>query len=356
MTGSVGKTSVKDLLAAAFRQAGAAHCSERSYNNHWGAPLSLARMPRETERGVFELGMNHAGEIRTLSHLIKPHIAVITKIAPAHLEQLGSLEAIADAKAEIFEGLEDWGAAIIPGDDAFAERLGERAGAAGAGWLVRFGTDRQAEVRLDSFETDGDSAIGEAQVFGRRVAFRIGSASPHWGLNATAVLAAAYLADTPLDAAVEALAAFTPGEGRGAIESVPLSGGAFTLIDDSYNANPASMAAALAALGARAPGGGRRIACLGDMLELGADADAMHAALAADIEAAGVDLVYTVGEHMRALFDALAPSRQGGWAADAATIAPEIARMVGPGDAVLVKGSNGSRMANIVEALKTLAQ
>lgn len=361
VTGSVGKTSLKEALGLIFRAAGRAHQSEKSFNNHWGAPLSLARMPRGTERAVFELGMNHAGEIRPLAELIAPHVAVITKIAPAHIENLGSLEAIADAKAEIFAGFEtlgDWGAAVIPDDDALASRLAEHAGAQGAGWLVRFGTRREAEARLLSFEASGaDEALGEAEIFGRRVRFRLKANAPHWGLMATAALGAAYLADTPLTLAGEAMSAFAPPAGRGAISLVAAPGGTLTVIDDAYNANPASMAAAIAALGAREPGpGGRRIVALGEMLELGAEAPALHARLAAPIEAARVDLALLVGQGMTALEEALPASRRGGWHETSQMAADALAGLVRAGDIVLVKGSNGARMNVVVERLKALGQ
>lgn len=355
VTGSVGKTSVKEALLAVFRRAGRAHASEKSFNNHWGAPLSLARMPRATERAVFELGMNHAGEIRPLTKLVHPGIAVVTKIAPAHLEGLGSLEAIADAKAEIFEGLEEWGAAIIPGDDPFASRLAEAAGSAGAGWLVRFGHGDQDEARLARYETDETGGRGVAEIFGHRVEFRVPATGAHWGLNAAAVLGAAYLADAPLDLAVEALADAGVPAGRGASMTVRTPKGALTVIDDSYNANTESMAAAIAALAARQPAaGGRRIAALGEMLELGERSAELHASLAPMLEAARVDAVWLVGDAMRALADALPADRVAGWAATSAALAAKIAADAHAGDIVLVKGSNGSRMITVVDALRAL--
>lgn len=357
VTGSVGKTSVKECLASVFARCGRAHASVKSFNNHWGAPLSLARMPRETERAVFEIGMNHAGEIRPLAKLVRPHVALVTRIAPAHLEALGSVEAIADAKAEIFEGLAEWGAAIIPGDDDQAARLGEAAGAAGAGWLVRFGTDPQAEARLVSYDCDATGGTGVVEVFGQRVKVRVPAVGAHWGMNAAAILAAAYLADCPLQQAAEAIADWRPGAGRGAAAEVKIPGGAITLVDDSYNANPASVAAALAALAQRpCAKGGRRIAAIGEMYELGPDTGALHAALAEDIEAAKVDLVFVSGPGARPLFEALPESRRGGFAETAEDVAKAVAAAVKPGDVVLVKGSNASRMITVVESLKTLAR
>ncbi len=353
VTGSVGKTSFKEALALVFRAAGRAHWSEKSFNNHWGAPLSLARMPRATERAVFELGMNHAGEIRTLTNFVRPHIAVVTKIAPAHLENLGSMEAIADAKAEIFESLEPWGAAVIPGDDTFAERLGERAGAAGAGWLVRFGADRQAEARIVDYDWTPETARGELMIFGQAVRFDLKVGGPHWGHLAASVLAAAYLSDVPLSLAAEALNAYAPMAGRGAVAKIPTPGGEITVIDESYNANPASMQAAIASLGARQPGpGGRRIAVLGAMLELGPEGDALHAGLAEDLAAANVDRVYVVGSQARSLFDALDTARQGGYGDQVEEISSLVTSEAGAGDVILVKGSNSIRVGGVLDALK----
>ncbi len=355
VTGSVGKTSVKEALAAVFRRAGRAHASEKSYNNHWGVPLSLARMPRETERAVFEIGMNHPGEIRPLSEIVRPDVAIITKIAPAHLEGMGTLEAIADEKAQIFRGLVEWGAAIIPGDDSFAARLAERAGSSGAGWLVRFGTGEQDEARLVAFESDEKGGHGAAEIFGHRVRFRTPASGAHWGMNAAAVLAAAYLADAPLQLAVEALADAAAPAGRGVAVTVRRADGAITVVDDSYNANPASMEAAIAALGARQPGrGGRRVAALGEMRELGPRSAELHAALAKLLELARVDAVYLVGDGMAALADVMPAERVRAWAETSGEVSEKICGEVRPGDVVLVKGSNAAKMADVVEALKRL--
>jgi UDP-N-acetylmuramoyl-tripeptide--D-alanyl-D-alanine ligase len=355
VTGSVGKTSVKESLAAVFRLAGRAHASEKSYNNHWGAPLSLARMPRATERAVFEIGMNHPGEIRPLAEIIRPDIALITRIAPAHLEGMGTLEAIADEKAQIFLGLAEGGAAVIPGDDAFASRLAVRARGAGAQRIVRFGTGPHDEARLTSFESDENGSRGVAEIFGRAVTFRIAASGAHWGMNAAAVLAAAALAETPLEVAVEALAEAAAPAGRGVALTVRLADGAATVLDDSYNANPASMDAAIKVLGARAPGpGGRRVAALGEMRELGPRSPELHAALANLLELARVDAVYLVGEGMLALADALPKERVRLWAQTSGDVSDKIRAEIRAGDVVLVKGSNAAKMADVVEALKRL--
>lgn len=360
VTGSVGKTSLKEAIAMIFRAAGRAHWSERSYNNHWGAPLSLARMPRSTERAVFELGMNASREIAPLARLIRPNVAVITKIAPAHIERLGSMEAIADAKSEIFEGfeeLDDWGAAVVPGDDEFALRLAERAGASGAGWLVRFGTDIQAEARLLDYQAEAEEGFGEAEIFGKRVKFRIRAGGSHWGMNATAALAVAYLADVPPALAAEALSEFKAPAGRGQAHMIAVAGGVITVVDDSYNANPASMAAALEALAARAPGpGGRRLAILGEMFELGAEAENAHASLGARLSNAGVSEAILVGEGMKALEAASPDGVEVTWRADSEAAAQDACARARAGDVILVKGSNAARMNIVVKSLTTLGE
>ncbi|MED5548769.1 MAG: UDP-N-acetylmuramoyl-tripeptide--D-alanyl-D-alanine ligase [Pseudomonadota bacterium] len=353
VTGSVGKTTVKDALAAVFRAAGPAHWSVKSYNNHWGVPLTLARMPRDTQRAVFEMGMNHAGEIRDLSSMVRPHVAMITRIAPAHLEHLGSIEAIADAKAEIFEGLETDGVAIYPADDPQAERLARHARHSGAAFMLDFGTAKDAAIRIESFETGLEGSRGIANVLGMRVPFSVKASGMHWAWNIAAIFAASAGAGLDAGDVAEALAGLEAGAGRGRVLTVAHpAGGSFTLLDDAYNANPVSMAAAISALGAAHPGkGGRRIAVLGDMLELGPDEAAMHAALAEPLEAAGVDQVYTCGSRMRSLHDALPAPRRAGYAANADEGLDLIRAAIRPGDVVLVKGSNASGLHRIAASL-----
>ena len=353
VTGSVGKTSVKEALAAVFRAAGPAHWSVKSYNNHWGVPLTLARMPRETQRAVFELGMNHAGEIRDLSSLVRPQVAMITRIAPAHLENLGTIEAIADAKSEIFEGLETDGVAIYPADDPQAERLARHARHSGAAFMLDFGASSDAAIRIEEFETGLHGSRGIINVLGMRTPFSIKASGMHWAWNIAAIFAAC--AGAGLDAAdvADALAGLEVGAGRGRALTVDHpAGGQFTLLDDAYNANPVSMAAAISALGAARPGeGGRRIAVLGDMLELGPDEAALHAALAEPLAEAGVDRVYTCGSRMRSLHDALPETRRAGYAATADEGLDLIKSAIRPGDVVLVKGSNASGLHRIAAYL-----
>ena len=351
VTGSVGKTSTKEALAACLAATGLTHRSVKSYNNHWGVPLTLSRMPAATQFAVFEIGMNHRGEILPLTTLVKPHVALVTTIAPAHVENLGSLEAVADEKGDIYAGLEPGGAALAPNEAPCAERLiaaAERNGAS----LVRFGRDAVCEARLLSFDMQEDGSVAEADILGRRIRYRVGVEGAHWALNSVAALAATDLAGGNLEAAAQALAHLRAPEGRGAARKIDAKFGAFTLVDDSYNANPASMAAAFATLAARS--GKRRIAALGDMLELGPDEHAYHAGLAEPLSRAGVDLVFAAGPRMAALMEALPPERRGGYAESADALIPIITSALGPGDVVLVKGSNGSRMSRVVDALSRL--
>ena len=353
VTGSVGKTSVKEALAAVFRAAGPAHWSVKSYNNHWGVPLTLARMPRETRRAVFEMGMNHAGEIRDLSSLVRPHVALITRIAPAHLQHLGSIEAIADAKSEIFDGMETDGVAIYPSDDPLGERIARHARHSCAAFMLDFGTASDAAVRIEQFETGLDGSTGVANVLGIRTRFRIAASGDHWAWNAGAIFAAAAGAGLDARDVADALAGVEAEPGRGRAMRIALpGGGSFVLLDDAYNANPVSMSAAIAALGAAAPGeGGRRIAVLGDMLELGPDEARLHAELADPLDAACVDAVIACGDRMRSLYDALPLHQRAGYAQGAGEGLDLIKTVIQPGDVVLVKGSNASGLHRIAANL-----
>jgi UDP-N-acetylmuramoyl-tripeptide--D-alanyl-D-alanine ligase len=349
VTGSAGKTTTKEMLRFAFGALGNIHASAASYNNHWGVPLSLASMPRETEFGVFEVGMNHFGELRNLVSFVRPHVALVTAIAPAHLEFFGNCEAIADAKSEIFEGILPGGTALIPADSEYASRLTARAKQAGINHVMTFGV-KGSDARLIGFNETEDGMKVQGEILGRRVDFRIGAPGAHIAGNAIgALLSVAVLEGDVLNAAA-ALAQFTALKGRGARFKVKAGTGSAEIIDESYNANPASMAAALALLGsAKAK---RRVAVLGDMLEMGSDGPAHHAGIAASIEAARVDNVYLNGPQMKSLWEKLPPSRRSAYAETSAEIAPLVAGALQDGDVVLVKGSLGSRMAAIVDALK----
>ena len=352
VTGSAGKTTTKEMLRLALGALGNTHASAASYNPHWGVPLSLASMPRETEFGIFEIGMNHFGEIRVLVGLVRPHVALITAIAPAHLEFFGSCEAIADAKSEIFEGIVAGGAAVLPADNPFASRLNARAKQAGVSRIVSFGTAAGVDARVLSINEAGDAMKVEADVLGRVVHFRLRSTGTHLASNAVAALLTVAMLDGDVLNAAAALSDFSALKGRGARVRIPFAKGHIDIIDESYNANPASMAAALDVLGRAQPqSGGRRIAVLGDMLELGPDAAALHTTLVNNIESAHVDLVFANGPNMHALFDALPASRRGAHAETSAELAPQVTAALQPGDVILVKGSLGSRMATIIEAL-----
>jgi len=352
VTGSVGKTGVKEALHAALDRAapGRAHRSVKSYNNHTGVPLSLARMPRDARFGVFEMGMNHEGELAALTRLVRPHVALVTAIASAHREYFDSEEAIADAKAEIFEGLEPGGTAIVPFDSPHRDRL-IAAARPHAGRILTFGLGEGADVRATCVvRGPRGGTLATASLPGAQLSFTIAPPGAHWVSNALAVLAAVTAAGGDLAAAGLALAELGGLKGRGARLRVPVGGGEALLIDESYNANPASMAATLAVLGEEAVAG-RRIAVLGAMRELGADSPAFHAALAGPMAAAKVDHAILVGAEMAALAKALGREVELEHVPDAATAAAVALEAVGPGDAVLVKGSNSIGLAAVVEAL-----
>ena len=361
ITGSVGKTGVKEAIFACLDRAsrGAAHRSVRSYNNHVGVPLSLARMPARAKFGVFEMGMNHAGEIAPLAAHARPHVALITTIAPAHIENLGSLEAIADEKAQIFTGLVPGGVAIIPADSEWADRMIAHAKACGAK-VVTFGRAAGADVRLlDAIPAAGGSgSLVTADLGDRRVCYTIAEPGEHWIVNSLGVMAAVRAAGGDLASAGLALAEMGGLKGRGARHTLAVPGGTALLIDESYNANPASMRATLKALAATPAT--RRIAVLGSMKELGDFADAFHRQLAEPLIEAGVTHAILVGPEMAALADELG---KGG--------APSLGKPVtfahceGPaeaiallgqfglagGDAVLVKGSNSVGLGRLVSQL-----
>ena len=353
VTGSVGKTGTKEALRLALSADGETHASAASYNNHWGVPLSLARCPASALYAVFEIGMNHAGEITPLTKLVRPHVAIITAIEPVHLEYFGSLEKIAEAKAEIFSGIEPDGAAVLNRDSAQYDQLADAAKTAGVARIVSFGASGKADARLIRHSLQPDSSTVEASILGQPVTYKLGAPGRHLVLNSLAVLAAVTLAGADLALAALALNRLKPSTGRGARVVLRTPTGTALLIDESYNANPASMAAAIALLG-QAPLGpqGRRIAVLGDMLELGDQGPALHRALAGTIEAAKIDLVYCSGPQMHALWEALPSGLRGGYAETAAALEPAVLEAIRDGDAVMVKGSLGSKMGPIVKALE----
>lgn len=353
VTGSVGKTSVKEALRVVLSSFGETHASQASYNNHWGVPLTLARFPSSAKFGVFEIGMNHPGEITPLVGMVKPHVAVITTIAPAHLEHMGSLEAIADAKAEIFSGVAHGGAAVLPRDVPTYDRLRAAADASPVKHVVTFGEHQEAHARLISCEPEGEGSRVVANILGETFSYRLGAAGRHLAVNSLAVLVAARLCGCDLERACAAMTNVKPAKGRGAREHLKIGEGRFTLIDEAYNANPTSMRAAIALLGLTRPGeGGRRIAVIGDMLELGAEGGDLHAALSPDLANAEVDLVFAAGPLSKRLFEATDESRRAQWGARSTDIEEAVVAAVRPGDVVMIKGSNGSRMGLIVAALQ----
>jgi UDP-N-acetylmuramoyl-tripeptide--D-alanyl-D-alanine ligase len=352
VTGSVGKTGTKEALRLALSAVGETHASAASYNNHWGVPLSLARCPASARYAVLEMGMNHAGEIAPLTRLVRPHVAIITTIEPVHLEFFPSIEAIADAKAEIFEGIEPDGAAVINRDNPHFARLQRRAKAAGVGRIVSFGEHAKADARLLKFALQADSSTVQARILGADVTYKLGAPGRHVVFNSLAVLAAATLAGADLALAALALSQLAPPSGRGARQTLELPGGPALLIDESYNANPASMRAALALLG-QAPVGphGRRIAVLGEMLELGPQGAELHRGLVEPIIENSVDLVFCAGSLFEDLWKALPSERRGGYAVTSAALEPDVLGALRAGDAIMVKGSLGSKMGPIVKAL-----
>jgi UDP-N-acetylmuramoyl-tripeptide--D-alanyl-D-alanine ligase len=354
VTGSVGKTGTKEALRLALGKNGATHASVASYNNHWGVPLSLARCRTDARYAIFEMGMNHAGEIEPLSRLARPHVAIITTVEPVHLEFFPSIEAIADAKAEIFRGLESGGAAVINHDNPHYKRLAAAARDAGVGRIVSFGEHAKADARLVKASLQPDCSTVQARILGADVAYKLGAPGKHVVLNSLAVLSAASLVGADLALSALALAELTPSTGRGARLTLSLGSGApALLIDESYNANPASMRAAIALLRQAEVGPrGRRIAVLGDMLELGAAGVDLHRGLIDPIRAHGIDLVFCCGPLMRALWEALPSERRGGYAEGAGALEADVIAAIRPGDAVMVKGSLGSRMGPIVKALE----
>ncbi len=352
ITGSVGKTSTKEMVLQSLERQGGAHGSTGNLNNHFGLPLSLSRMPADAQFGVFEMGMNHAGEIEPLTLLARPHVAIVTTIEAVHLEHFRDIYGIADAKAEIFAGIEAGGTAVLNRDNPYFDHLVARAKERGVDRVVSFGSHPHADARLVNMALHPACACVAADIMGQAMTYKIGAPGRHWVMNSLAALAAVRLVGGDLGLAGLALASLTPPDGRGRRHVVERDGGTFELIDDSYNASPPSMRAAFATLAAARPDSrGHRIAILGDMLELGADAPALHATLAADIETAGIDRVYCAGPLMRHLFDALPASRRGMHAATAAELMTSALAAPRDGDVVLVKGSHGSRMYEVAAAL-----
>lgn len=348
VTGSVGKTSTKEMLRTVLQPQGRTHAAVRSFNNHWGVPLTLARMPPDTEFAVIEIGMNHAGEIAPLSRLARPHVAMITTVEAVHLEAFNSVAEIADAKAEIFAGLEPGGTAILPADNAYFDRLAK---AAAPYKVLSFGTS-DADLRMIGSNLAGEET--NFAVAGRHEAHAsLAARGQHFALNAVGALLAAETAGADFVRSVEALTQWSPPAGRGSKTMIATAIGDVALLDESYNANPASMKAALTVLAAT-EASGRRLAFLGDMLELGPTELDLHADLAREDAIAGIDQIHCCGPRMKALHQALHPQKRGLWRADSVQLAEALPDRIDGGDVCMVKGSLGARMAVVVEAIRAL--
>lgn len=357
VTGSVGKTGSKEMLAAALAAYGPTLASKGNLNNHIGAPLSLARLDRSAAYAVFELGMNHPDEIRPLARMVRPHAALITNVEMVHAGYFTGIEQIADAKAEILEGIEPAGAVVLNRDNSQFDRLAGHAARLGVARVVTFGTAAGAEVRLLSATVGAAGTRVEAELDGRRQAWTVGGIGRHWAINSVGVAATLHALGLEPAAGTAALAGVSAMRGRGGQVRLALPGGPLTLIDESYNASPPAVRAALAVFAdARPAAGARRIAVLGDMLELGTLAADAHRGLAEAVTAARPDAVYLVGPEMRALAAALPAGLVAGQAERSEDLAATVAGAVAPGDVVLVKGSLGMRMKSIVAALEALAE
>ncbi|EDZ47443.1 UDP-N-acetylmuramoylalanyl-D-glutamyl-2, 6-diaminopimelate--D-alanyl-D-alanyl ligase [Rhodobacterales bacterium Y4I] len=351
VTGSVGKTSTKEMLARMLSDQGRTHAAVASYNNHWGVPLTLARMPRDTEYAVIEIGMNHPGEIAPLAKPARPHVAMVTTVAAVHLEAFDNVEGIAREKAAIMEGLEPGGVAVLNADIAEAHVL--RDVASDLGVSARWFGESASDYTLHSAGIEGEETVARAIANGREVELHIQSLGAHFAMNALGALACVEALGADPVKAAGSLALWSPVKGRGVREAIRLEGGTITLLDDSYNANPTSMAAALAVLAAT-PGQGRRIAYAGDMKELGPQEVELHAGLA-DLDAVkGIDKIHCIGPLMRALHEALPEGKRGGWYQTSAEAVPGLASEIQGGDIVLAKGSLSMALAKIVDGIREM--
>ena len=352
VTGSVGKTSTKDALRAMLLAQARTSASAASFNNHVGVPISLSRLPREARYGVFEIGMNHPGEIEPLARQVQAHVGVITNVGPVHIGYMGSEEAIADEKACLFAGMAESAVAVLNRDSRHYERLSGHARRFGVSRIIGFGRSEEAEARLLSCGLQDRGSDVVALIHGRRIEYRLGAAGEHWVLNSIAALAVVEALGADVVAAAASLADVGASPGRGARRRLKFGNGTIELLDESYNANPVSVRAMLAVLARTEPAeGGRRVLALGDMRELGDDADAYHAGLADAVAASGAAQVFLCGSHMRALWKHLTPSQRGAHQADSGALAGEVAAALRAGDVIAVKGSLGSKMKIVVDAI-----
>jgi len=350
VTGSVGKTSIKEMIAVIFSVAGQAHKSVRSFNNHWGVPLTMARMPRKTQRAVFEMGMNHSGELSALSAMLQPDVAVISLIAPAHLAHFENVDAIAAAKAEIFDGLIIGGVAVLNRDDKYFDVLSEAAATRQA-QIISFGTHDAADMRVSDVEVTADQSRALIHYAGQSYKLVLPVTGQHWVMNAAAALAVAIQADVDIKTAIKALTGYVIPAGRGTAFDAVINGKNIRILDESYNANPVSMRAAFASASKQSKG--RLLAVLGDMFELGKDELTLHADLAPDIEAANIERVIFTGECMRALRGALPRERRGLWVRDEQLAFEALQDEIESGDMVLIKGSNASGLVELVKLIRS---
>ena len=351
VTGSVGKTGTKDALLNALNLQGKTSASAHSYNNQWGVPLSLARMPAEAEYGIFEIGMNHRGEIKLLSQMVRPHVSIITTIEPAHIEFFHSIEDIADAKSEIFLGMMG-GTAILNRDNPHYVRVAKEAKAPNIKRVFSFGKHPKADARLINRVADCSGNNVEAVICGRRIGYRLGVPGQHLVQNSLAVLTAIYAVGADVAAAAQTLNDLAPIPGRGERLKIEIDDGVFTIIDESYNANPASMRAAIETLAVMQPGPcAKRIAVLSDMCELGERSSDYHVELAETLSTSGIDKVYACGKHMATMFDALPAGLKGGFSRSTAELGQIISKNIRAGDVVTVKGSLAGGMKTVVDQL-----
>jgi UDP-N-acetylmuramoyl-tripeptide--D-alanyl-D-alanine ligase len=352
VTGSVGKTSTKDALRAMLSAHAPTSASTASFNNHVGVPISLARLPREARYGVFEIGMNHPGEIEPLARQVEAHVGVVTNVGPAHIGFMGSEEAIADEKACLFAGMAQGAVAVLNRDGEHYERLAGHARHFGVSRIVGFGRGETADARLVSYSLQDSGSDVVALIQGRRIEYRLGAAGEHWVLNSIAALAVVEALGADVEQAAASLAGVTASPGRGARRFLKFGTGTVELLDESYNGNPMSVRAMLAILARTEPAkGGRRLLALGDMRELGEGADAYHAGLADAVSASGAAQVFLCGPHMEALWRKLEPAQRGVHRPDSMALAGEVAAALRAGDVIAVKGSLGSKMKHVVDAI-----
>lgn len=354
ITGSVGKTGTKEALSLALEHCGQTHAAVASFNNHWGVPLTLARCPAQSDLGIFEIGMNHPGEITPLVKMVRPHIVIITNVAPVHLMYFKSVDEIAKAKAEIFSGLEPGGTAILNRDNSYFDFLSDAAHEAGVAKVVSFGEHSEADVRLVSYSLEAGKSLVKIDMMGQSITYETGAPGKHLALNSLSVMAAVKEVGGDVKLAASALAHWQAPVGRGAKHILKIGDNSAVLIDETFNANPTSMRAALSTLASAVPeGGGRRLAVLGDMLELGATTVELHRDLLKPIEDAAVHQVYAIGPDMKHLWDDLPENMKGSYAPNAQAMKEILLRAVKPGDIVMIKGSKGTKLGPLVDALLT---